>query len=175
MEKKLSNEWLVQNEITNKIIELSGYNIFKLSRKREIVEFRALAYYIFKNKFKMQWTDIVRFFEAKGLKRNHATIIWSVNSYETYRRSNKKLNEIENMISFKTIMDIKEIDRVTYLENKCKHLEKQLQELTNGSNLHTLIKKIPKEREGEAISRLELIIKGWEWQHNDRSTAYVGE
>jgi hypothetical protein len=72
-------------------------------------------------------------------------------------------------------MDIKEIDRVTYLENKCKHLEKQLQELTNGSNLHTLIKKIPKEREGEAISRLELIIKGWEWQHNDRSTAYVGE
>jgi len=175
MKKKLTNKWLVQEEIANKIIELSGYDILKTSRKREIVEYRSLACYIFRNKFEMQWSDIVRFFEHVGLNRNHATVIWSVDNYEMYAKSNPKLKEIEDMISFKTTMDIKDIDRVTYLENKCKHLEQQLDKLTNSNNLHKLVNQIPKELEGEAITRIELLIKGFQWKYRDSTTAYTGE
>lgn len=175
MKNKLTNKWLVQKEITNKIIELSGYDILKISRKRQVVEYRSLACYIFKIKFNMQWTDIVRFFNSVGLNRNHATVIWAVNNYEMYARSNPKLKEIEEMISFKTTMDIKNIDRVTYLENKCKHLEEQIEKLTNSTNLHKLVNTIPKELEGEAITRIQLLIRGWEWRYKDMSTVYAGE
>ena len=51
-------------EIANKIIELSGINIFENTRKREYVEMRALLCYLLREKLAMRWTNISLFFRA---------------------------------------------------------------------------------------------------------------
>ena len=176
MNKK--NKWFVQNEIAEKVIELSGINIFERSRKREIVEMRSLFFYILRNKLDMGLTEISRYFEDSASSINHATVIWSLKNYDIYKTTNKKIQEIEKMIVLKTSMNIKGINRESYLELKCKELEAEIERLNtkpNESKIIDLINKIPKEREGEFITRMELMIKGWQWQYRDSTTAYAGE
>jgi len=171
------NKWFVQNEIAEKVIELSGINIFERSRKREVVEMRSLFFYILKNKLDMGLTEMSRYFEDSASSINHATIIWSLKNYDLYKSSNKRVQEIEEMIILKTSMNIKGINRETYLELKCKELEAELAKLhkvQSESKIIDLINKVPKEREGEFITRIELMIKGWEWQYKDSTTAYGG-
>jgi hypothetical protein len=172
------NKWFVQNEIAEKVIELSGINIFERSRKREIVEMRSLFFYILKNKLDMGLTEMSRYFEDSASSINHATIIWSLKNYELYKSTNKRIQEIEEMIILKTSMNIKGINRETYLELKCKELEAEIERLNtkpNESKIIDLINQVPKAREGEFITRMELMIKGWEWQYRDSTTAYAGE
>lgn len=172
------NKWFVQNEIAEKVIELSGINIFERSRKREIVEMRSLFFYILRNKLDMGLTEISRYFEDSASSINHATVIWSLKNYDVYKTTNKKIQEIEKMIVLKTSMNIKGINRESYLELKCKELEAEIERLNtkpNESKIIDLINKIPKEREGEFITRMELMIKGWQWQYRDSTTAYAGE
>jgi hypothetical protein len=172
------NKWFVQNEIAEKVIELSGINIFERSRKREVVEMRSLFFYILKNKLDMGLTEMSRYFEDSASSINHATIIWSLKNYELYKSTNKRIQEIEEMIILKTSMNIKGINRETYLELKCKELEAEIERLNtkpNESKIIDLINQVPKAREGEFITRIELMIKGWEWQYRDSTTAYAGE
>lgn len=172
------NKWFVQNEIAEKVIELSGINIFERSRKREIVEMRSLFFYILKNKLDMGLTEMSRYFEDSASSINHATIIWALKNYELYKSTNKRIQEIEEMIILKTSMNIKGINRETYLELKCKELEAEVERLNtkpNESKIIDLINKVPKEREGEFITRIELMLKGWQWQYKDSTTAYAGE
>lgn len=172
------NKWFVQNEIAEKVIELSGINIFERSRKREIVEMRSLFFYILKNKLDMGLTEMSRYFEDSASSINHATIIWSLKNYDLYKSTNKRIQEIEEMIILKTSMNIKGINRETYLELKCKELEAEIERLNtkpNESKIIDLINQVPKAREGEFITRMELMIKGWEWQYRDSTTAYAGE
>ena len=171
----IKNDWSVQNEIAEKIIQLSGLNIFDKSRKQEIVEMRSLFFYILKDKVKMGWSEISRYFEDSERPINHATIIHSYKNYELYKKTNKKMQEIEDMISLKTSMNIKGINRENYLELKCKQLEEEIEKLKNENPLYKLVQEIPKEREGEFITRIELMIKGWQWQYKDSTTAYAGE
>jgi len=172
------NKWFVQNEIAEKVIELSGINIFERSRKREIVEMRSLFFYILKNKLDMGLTEMSRYFEDSASSINHATIIWALKNYELYKSTNKKIQEIEEMIILKTSMNIKGINRETYLELKCKELEAEIERLNtkpNESKIIDLINQVPKAREGEFITRMELMLKGWQWQYKDSTTAYAGE
>jgi hypothetical protein len=172
------NKWFVQNEIAEKVIELSGINIFERSRKREIVEMRSLFFYILKNKLDMGLTEMSRYFEDSASSINHATIIWALKNYELYKSTNKRIQEIEEMIILKTSMNIKGINRETYLELKCKELEAEIERLNtkpNESKIIDLINQVPKAREGEFITRMELMLKGWEWQYRDSTTAYAGE
>ena len=81
-----------------------------------------------------------------------------------YKASNKLLKEIEDMFTIKTSMNFKEINRVTYLEDKCIQLENQITTLKGNSPLYELIGKIPKNREEEAVTRIDLIIKSWVWR-----------
>jgi hypothetical protein len=159
------NKWFVQNEIAEKVIELSGINIFERSRKREIVEMRSLFFYILKNKLDMGLTEMSRYFEDSASSINHATIIWALKNYELYKSTNKRIQEIEEMIILKTSMNIKGINRETYLELKCKELEAEIERLNtkpNESKIIDLINQVPKAREGEFITRMELMLKGWE-------------
>lgn len=152
-------------EIANKIIELSGINIFENTRKREYVEMRALLCYLLREKLAMRWTNISLFFRAQGKRMDHATAIYAVEVYEVYKTTNKKLEEIEKMFTFKTDLNIDEINQIQYLQNKCKKLEAQLYALKGSSKLLTLINKIPEQHEHEAIQKLDLLIKGWEWKN----------
>lgn len=169
------NDWSVQNEIAQKVIQLSGINIFEKTRKREVVEMRGLFFYILREKVNMGWTEIARYFEDSGTPINHATVMHSLKNYEIYKSTNKKVQEIEEMIVLKTSMNLKGIDRENYLEVKCKELEEEINRLKNETPLYKLVNQIPKHLEEEALTRIELLIKGWEWKYKDSSTAYAGE
>ena len=51
--------------IANKIIKLSGVDLFKNSRKREYVEYRGLLCYILRDKMQMNLQSITDFFKSK--------------------------------------------------------------------------------------------------------------
>ena len=78
-------------EIANKIIELSGINIFEDSRKKNIVEMRSLLIYILREKLGMRWVNIALFLKANNKPVNHATLIHSVKNFEMYKKENKQL------------------------------------------------------------------------------------
>ena len=113
-EIEVQDPYFVQNEVAEKIIQLSGINVFQRSRKREIVEMRSLLFYILKNKLNMGLTEIARYFRESGTSINHATVIWSLKNYDIYKKTNKKLQEIEQMIVLKTSMNIFTEDKLDY-------------------------------------------------------------
>lgn len=114
-------------EIANKLIEESKIDIFKNTRKRNYIELRSLLCFLLRKKLNMRWIRIAKFFNDNNKKISHASCIHSFNHYEIYCKSNKNLKILENLFSFTTDMDIDQIDRVHYLENKCKLLETKLE------------------------------------------------
>ena len=149
-------------EIANKIIKESGVNIFENNRRKNQIEFRSLLCYLLREKLNMRWTNIAKFFSDQKKTMTHATCIPACKNYSMYKKTNKTLDEIEKMFTFKSKLTIDEIDRVHYLENKCKLLESKLE-----SPLFNLIRNIPENRETEAIERIGLMLNGWEWKNKN--------
>lgn len=146
-------------EISKKVRQLSGVNVFVPSRKTEIVEMRSLLCYLLRDKLGMRWTNIARFFESQGRPINHATLIHSRKNYDMYKKDNKKIQEIEKLFSFKSTLTIDEIDRVHYLENKCKNLQQKFE--------HPLIAKlldVPEDKYGLVEEVLDTFLKSLEWK-----------
>ena len=125
---KNMSENLKPIQIVNKISKLSNLNIFENTRRKNHVEVRSLVCYILREKLNMRWTNISKFFNDNSKTMTHASCIHSFNNYKMYCKSNKKLKEIEKLFTFKSKLTIDEIDRVHYLENKCKLLESKLTE-----------------------------------------------
>lgn len=152
-------------EIANKIIELSGINVFENSRMRKYIEVRSLLTYLLREKLNMRWTNIALFYTKNGKPTTHATTIHSCVDYKMHRAHNKKLKEIENMFLFKSNLEYDEIDRIHYLENKCNNLEKKLQK-----PVIKLINSLSSEKETLIEKEIPKIIKGWEWKNKLNKT-----
>ena len=144
-------------EIANKIIELSGINIFEDSRKKNIVEMRSLLIYILREKLGMRWVNIALFLKSNNKPVNHATLIHSVKNFEMYKKDNKLIQEIYNIFSFKSNLGVDEIDRIHYLENKCSTLQKKLE-----NPLVKLVIEVPNDR--DKIESSERVVKSWKWK-----------
>ncbi len=152
-------------EIANKIIELSGVNVFENSRRRKYIEVRSLLTYLLRQKLNMRWTNIALFYTKNGRAITHATAIHSFADYEMHKSHNKKLQEIENMFLFKSDLEYDEIDRIHYLENKCNNLEKKLQK-----PVIKLINSLSSEKEIWIEKEIPKIIKSWEWKNKLNKT-----
>tara|TARA_R110000744_G_scaffold90888_2_gene176425 strand:- start:710 stop:1177 length:468 start_codon:yes stop_codon:yes gene_type:complete len=146
-------------EIANKIIQESGINVFENNRRKYNVEMRSLLCFLLREKLNMRWLNIAKFFNDNNKSMTHASCIHAFKNYKMYKKTNFKLLDIENLFSFKSNLSIDEIDRVHFLENKCKLLEKK-----NDSDLVKLVKEIPEEKETEALNMISLMLKGWEWK-----------
>ena len=160
---KNMSENLKPIQIANKIIKESGIDIFENTRKQKHIEYRSLLCYLLRIKLNMRWTLIAKFFLDNKKEMTHATCIHAVKNYPMYKSYNKELDIIEKLFSFKSNLHIDQIDRVHYLENKCKLLENKLEKQTEGE-LANLISNIPETRETEAVERIGLMIKGWKWK-----------
>jgi N-glycosylase/DNA lyase len=154
------NENLKPIQIAKKIIKLSGVDIFENNRRKNQIEFRSLLCYLLREKLNMRWTYIAKFFSDNNKTMTHATCMHAVRNYKMYKKTNKKLDEIEKLFTFKSKLNIDEIDRVHYLENKCKLLESKYQ-----SPLYEMIRNIPEDKETEAIERIGLMLEGWNWKN----------
>ena len=141
-------------EIANKISEISGINLFSKSRKRNVIEHRGLLCYILRDKLKMRWEKIAKFYKAQGWPVNHATLINSYNKWYMYK-TNEDVISILNDFKFleETQEEITKIDR---LETKYINLQKKLED-----PLVKLVSRIPKEKKDLVKEKLDLMSKEW--------------
>ena len=95
-------------KLAQKITELSGIDVFKNNRERKVVEVRSLLTYLLRDKLKMRWKNIVLFYDH-----------------------NSELIKLQSQFLFDPDISHDEIDKISYLEKKCKRLEKKIQEQTN--------------------------------------------
>tara|TARA_R100001086_G_C11660768_1_gene210093 strand:+ start:71 stop:508 length:438 start_codon:yes stop_codon:yes gene_type:complete len=141
-------------EIANKISEISGINLFSKSRKRNVIEHRGLLCYILRDKLKMRWEKIAKFYKAQGWPVNHATLINSYNKWYMYK-TNEDVISILN--DFKFVEETQEeIDKIDRLETKYINLQKKLED-----PLVKLVSRIPKEKKDLVKEKLDLMSKEW--------------
>jgi len=86
-------------EITERLKEIilkeTDIDVSKNSRKHNIIEARALYFYLVKHfKPKMTLQEI-----AESVNKNHATVIHSLNNYEMYEKFNRDLRSLRNIIT----------------------------------------------------------------------------
>ena len=117
--------------IANKIIELSGIDVFANNRERKVVEVRALLTYLLRDKLKMRWKNIVLFYDRNGKKINMANVMHSYKKYSHYQQHNSELINLQSQFVFDPDISHDEINQIDYLEKKCKRLEKKLEEQLN--------------------------------------------
>ena len=86
------------NKIAKHIIDISGIDVFKNTRKREYIEMRSLLTFILRHHCNMRFTEIRDFYESKGKNYDHATALHSLKSFETHRRYNTKLDNYFNTV-----------------------------------------------------------------------------
>lgn len=80
-------------DLAIKIQKLTGVNVLNKSRKRSVVETRALLNKILYDFSNMTLAQIRDFYINKGKPMNHATVLHSLQNFNMYRRYNPKLNE----------------------------------------------------------------------------------
>ena len=86
------------NKIAKHIINISGVDVFKNTRKREHIEMRSLLTFILRHHCNMKFTDIRDFYESKGKNYDHATALHSLKSFETHRRYNPKVDKYFDIV-----------------------------------------------------------------------------
>jgi hypothetical protein len=82
---------ITPKQIADELIKLSKIDIFKITRQREYVEVRSLFNYILYNYKKMGYTKIKEFYQSNDWYINHATIIYSIESYQQHKLYNPDL------------------------------------------------------------------------------------
>ena len=152
-------------EIAKKLNSITKTNVFENSRKREVVSIRMLLCYLLREKLKMRWINIAKFFSNNGKDMTHATAIHCYKMYPIYKKHNKKLHEYEKMFSWKSDLTYDEIDKIHYLENQIKNLQEKL-----NSPLIELIQKIPENKHDETYERLRTFVKSWQWKSKYEKT-----
>ena len=88
------------DQIANKVKELSGLDIYKNTRQREYVEARSLLIFLMYNTLNFRLSEIEKFFVSRGKHYNHATVLYALKNFNSYRQFNKNitlwLNKITN-------------------------------------------------------------------------------
>ena len=173
------------NEVTKRIIKMSGVDIFKNTRVTKYIELRSLACYIFRVKMNKPLTHIANFFESKGKSMDHATVIHAVKRYSIYSANNNNLKIHESCFKFKNNneIDYDAINRIAFLQNKCKKIEKRnnelkrsIQDLNYKKKTFTkdevkilmLVEGLPKTKIKEVLERINLMKQSWSWKSQDR-------
>lgn len=78
--------------MANRVMELTGQDVFSKSRKHEVIDSRALLNYLLYNNLDFTLHEIKDFYENEGKSYDHATALHSINNFPVYRRSNKNMD-----------------------------------------------------------------------------------
>tara|TARA_R110000744_G_scaffold171899_1_gene290414 strand:- start:3608 stop:4102 length:495 start_codon:yes stop_codon:yes gene_type:complete len=157
-------------EISDKIIKFSGINIFKNTRKREYVQYRAVLCFLLREKLLMRWTNIANYFQSEGKTMTHATTMYMVRNYHHFKKENKKLDELENIFIFKSNLNYDEIDKLHYLENKYRNLEGKYFKLEDKLKkpLVKLVLDVEDKYENYLIEKIKILKQGSAWQNKSK-------
>jgi hypothetical protein len=86
------------NNVQGLIKQITGVDIFQETRKQEVVEYRAVANLFLNKIMGYSLMDIVRWYQSNGKNSHHATIIFSINNYDIYKKYNKDLEKMFNTL-----------------------------------------------------------------------------
>ena len=86
------------NNVQGLIKQITGVDIFQETRKQEVVEYRAVANVFLNKILGYSLMDIVRWYQSNGKNSHHATIIFSINNYDIYKKYNKDLEKMFNTL-----------------------------------------------------------------------------
>mgnify|MGYP003148733747 CR=1 FL=1 len=86
------------NKIAEDIIDISGIDVFKNSRKRTHIEMRSLLTFMLRHHCNMTFHEIKKFYQSKGKNYDHATALHSLKSFENHRRYNPKIDKYFDMM-----------------------------------------------------------------------------
>ena len=86
------------NNVQELIKQITGVDIFQETRKQEVVEYRAVANLFLNKIMGYSLMDIVRWYQSNGKNSHHATIIFSINNYDIYKKYNKDLEKMFNTL-----------------------------------------------------------------------------
>lgn len=128
------------SEVVSKIKDITKINPFVDSRKRSVVEIRALLCFLLREKLNMRWIAIKELFLKNGRRTDNSTLMNAINSYKKFALSNKELKEIENQFVFNS-EPVDQISKVQILENRLRILSRKLRncEKENKQNTKDII------------------------------------
>ena len=125
--------------LINELEDLSGYNIFERTRRREIIELRALFHTVLKKYYRFSLREIQELGGENGYKMNHASIIHSINSFDIYCKYSPHLLDWYHAV----IADLEEdvaAERIDFIRPKLKYLSEE-----NLLKLSTIVKEMYEE------------------------------
>jgi hypothetical protein len=116
--------------LINEIQALSGHDIFQNTRRREVVEVRALLYTVLKKYYRFTLREMTDLCAEHGYYITHASVIHALNAFEVYCNYNKNLSEWYHAV----VIDLEEdvaAERIDFIKPKLKYLsEEQLLKLS---------------------------------------------
>jgi len=133
------------NKIAKHIIDISGIDVFKNTRKREHIEMRSLLTFILRHHCNMKFTDIRDFYESKGKSYDHATALHSLKSFETHRRYNPKIDKYFDVVLL----------RIRNKSKLRKALINHIIDYTKEKDLKRLLKIVDKLKDGKKQTKEE--------------------
>jgi hypothetical protein len=114
----------MRNKVISLILEINNLarlDIFKPSRKRKYVEARSLFVHIMFKYYKYRLRDLVEIFAGRGYPITHASIIYSIKSFEIYIKYNQDLQAWYEAIMLDLDEDLGEA-RIDFIVPKLKYL-----------------------------------------------------
>lgn len=150
-----------------------GYSVDDKTRKRQVVEARAMFYYILKNFSNLTLAAI-----ARTVKKNHATVLHGLRNFEVWREQNKYLEfafknivyKLDALDEIENYVDVMELRR-ELLKAKMDLLALQNKKDKVGA-LYELLKDLPAEKVKELEDKIKLTIKSYSWKYKDKGKIY---
>lgn len=156
----------------------TGLSLSTNTRRREYVQARGMYYYILRKETNMSLQAI-----SETVKKNHATILHSVNNFDNWLVADSDLSKVYRKVlrSFLSLKDVNELtttinkgEIIESIMNENELLKEKLLEMNREVDkvrenpLVDLVCEIPEERKGEALERIQLMVQGWSWKYEDK-------
>lgn len=93
------------DKLSQRINEEFGVNIFKNTRKREVVDARSVFCHIARNNYNMGLEAIAEYFERNGKPYDHSTAVHAIKMFDVVRRFNPRAENIINEVLKDTDQD----------------------------------------------------------------------
>lgn len=157
-------------QLKKAIKEVTGVDVNQVSRKREIIEARAIYYKILKQ------TDKKKSLQSIGdtVGKDHATVLHSLKNYDMFEQFNPTLKQFRkeilsklNLDTFKSSIDINKDEEIYNLNLQIIKLQEQINEQQKPRNKYNIVNNIENlllETEGTEqqqiiIERLQAVYK----------------
>jgi hypothetical protein len=114
---------ILQDKLAQRLIKITGLDIFDKTRKRDYVEARSLLMHVFREYLGLSKTGIAEYFKSRGKPMTHATVIHHLRDWEYIVKANATLARNLNDLLGSTMKS--EIGRLDYIRERLNLLDEK--------------------------------------------------